>query len=51
LTFQNHISQTVHDLAKNPTEMEPRDPERDKEILRLNITPSNEFAKNAEIIK
>jgi len=38
-------------LAKNPTEIEPRDTKLDVEIISQKITLSSEFLKNIEIEK
>jgi len=42
---------TNQDFAKNPTEIEPRDPKLDVEIMSKKITLSSEFIKNIEIEK
>ena len=36
-------------MAKNPTEIEPRDPKPDVDIISQKITLSSEFIKNIEI--
>jgi hypothetical protein len=45
------ISLTVKDFAKIPTEIEPRDPKLDVEIMSQKIIISSEFIKNIEIEK
>jgi len=51
--FFNFLTLTliVKDFAKNPTELEPRDPKLDVEIISQKITLSSEFIKNIEIEK